>query len=1254
MAHDPASWHLGTEQHEIMDPETFSKIQEMFGKATGISVATFDSFSLQLCPSSILNPICRRLLDMRETNPEVSQKCLDTHYQGLKEAFETGKENRYTCYLGLESTAIPLRVHDKIVGGISAGRVRMAKLNPRDFEILEKYGLNKEEFLKLGRELEEISPERYRQWINLLATVANSVVQERAQQHEEKKRARRLAFISELSRHVGEDMDALLDFIAHSLPEACELEKCTIFLLDEKKGELVAKASNSFSSQELQSFKVSVRNEKGEVVVESEPFLSPDAPHDSRLIQEYVDRCKIKSLLTVPLKVRNKILGVIHFVNSDQHHYFTPEEISFINPLAAEVSLAIESTSLQEERKVRTEELERFRQEVQSSFSRIGHAITSALDLDSLLYLVSDLSMRVVKAEGCTVYFLAQESLEEKLHIGNVPRFEAGENFFLFSETTHVQTRMAADHSETWTMIHVPLKTQEEKIGFLVLYMKGSREFSNEELDVLSAFAAQAALSVKTIRLFKAEQVKAREMSVVYEAAQAISAPLDLPEILSETAQKMCSLAEVDRCFVFLSDRERRVLSAAFVHGVTPDQKDFFSALAIPLDFLEGVLRERFRQGRSILLKNEDLNQEASSLKNLFSLFNTKNCLLLPLLSERRLTGLLYLDEADRAHDFTDAQIRSVSALSIHAATVIERAQLYKQAEDQNRQVQTLYQISTALSTSLNLDRVVNLIIEKSTHLVNVERFCLFMWDNALNAFTVAAAHGLSEEFMGKAIVKIEDRFVGLASYRKKPIYSANVLLEIDSPQLARIFKKEGLGAVLAVPLVTKRKTIGVITYFADLGYQFKEKEVQLLASFAGHAALSIENSRLYNQNKQKVQELGILFDVGKRINEHLNPQEVLRSMAEQFISVMKSDGCSIMLLDKDEKMLSIQVTRGTARRTEVHKKIKIGEGLVGKVAKTGRPLVAVDQGKDTGQHAFPKGLRDEGISTILSVPLSTKEEILGVVNFYTKERRQYTPSEMHIMETLAAQGAVALRNARIFEENYHIAQLLHRSLLPSHVPNIRDLEFGFQYLPSQEISGDYYDFLELRGKLGIAIADVSGKGTSAALFTAQGKYAWKAYGVLESDPKKVLRLLNRLMFENTPSEKFMSMFYGVLDLKRKEFTFSNAGHLPPIFYRAAGKRCRNLDAPGLLLGIDQDVDFVKRSVNLHSGDVLLFYTDGVTEARNESREMFGLERLEKVLVDNAHLPAQVIANRILSTVRQFALRRTLEDDITVVVLKMK
>lgn len=1255
---DPAAvpFHSERSDKEVLDPGTFFRIQEMFGKAAPMAVSTFDNLSLQICPSSNINPLCAEFLKMRGTHPDVAKKCIDEHFPHLKQALETGKKVRYRCWLGFENTAIPLMVNGKSVGVLAAGQVKTRPPNPGDFEVLTMHGLDPETYYRKARELEEVPLEKYEQWIELLSTVANAVAADRSRQIEDARRARRLQFISDLSRHIGEDVGQLLSFIVNAMPQACELEKCTLLLLDEKREALVAKASNAYTPDELKNFSIPMKGGKGKLQVEPEPFVSSDAPRDPRLMKEHVKKSGIKSLLTIPLKVREKVMGVIHFANFDSYHYFTQEEVHQIHILASEVALAVESTLLHEERRVREEEMNRFRAEVQGYFAQIGRAVSSALNIENLLHLIADLSMRVVKADGAAVYLRAGDALKQEMSLGEIPH----------SEKTSIPYRddhaMASfgeveilnlDENGGGMSVRIPLKTQEEIIGLLTLYLKHERDFSTEEQDVVTAFAAQATLSIKNIRLFQAEQEKAREMAVVYEAAKAISAPIDLDQILDETAKRMCAIAEVNRCMIFLLDAERKILSTAMVHGTNAEQKDFFSAMAIPLNFLEGTVSQHFRQGRPVVLRADELSN-TDSLRNLFSLFGTKACLLAPLLSERKLTGLVYLDDTEIFHPFTEGQVRSIMSLSLHAATSVERAQLFKQSEDQAKQVHTLYQISTALSTTLNLDRILSLIVEKTTQLVKADRFCLFMWDDDKNVFTVTASHGLSDDFIDKAIVRIEDRFVGLASYRKKPIYSANVLLETDNPQLARLFKKEGLGAVLAVPLVTKRKTIGVITLFAELGYQFKEKEIHLLGNFASHAALSIENAKLYNMNKQKVQELGILFDVGKRISMHLNPQDVLRSMAEQFLWVMKADGCSVMLIDKNERTMSIQVTRGITRRSNLQKKIKIGQGIVGEVARTGQSAVIQDEGKDAGPNAFPKSLRDEGIQTILSVPLATKEDIAGVVNLYTKEKKDYSLSEMHLMNTLAGQAAVALQNAQIFEEHYHVAQLIQRSLLPGRVPAVKEIEVGFQYLPSQEISGDYYDFLEMRGKLGITVADVSGKGTGAAIFTAQGKYAWKAYGLLEEDPQKVLTLLNRLMVENTPTEKFISMFYGVLDYRKKEFTYANAGHLPPFLYRPGAKDCKQLSAPGLLLGIDSDVDFGKKSISLSTGDILLFYTDGVTEARGEGGEIFGMERLEKAFSDNVHHSAQVIANRILATVRSFTRKRSLDDDITIVVVKIR
>jgi GAF domain-containing protein/ligand-binding sensor protein len=1227
-------------EKDLLDAEVFFQIQEMFGNAAGLTLTTFDSLSLQICPSSNLNPLCKKLLGGRSTHPEAAKRCVNEHFASLKKTLETGEQTHFRCWLGMENRVIPLQNNGKIIGAVLAGQVYSSSPSPALFEVLKKYGLDPESYYKMAQEMRLVSKEKYEEWLKLLITVIGSVIRERFQLLEERKNKKRLQFISELVPHIGDDLNKLLAFIVHSLPDVLEMESCVVFCRDEETGKFHPQASNFYSESKLEQFAVPLNSQNMNFPIDSEILVSSNPSLDGRLDQKRVKEWQIKSLLTIPLNIRNYCHGIIAFVNSKDPHLFTREEIGFISVLASEITLAIESTLLREEQNKNQKTILRFREEVQQYFSEIGKAIGSSLDLDKLLYLIADLSLKAARADSASLYLLKDQHLTRMVDIGQVPeeKFE----------------KVIEDVIQEKYSLHVPLKIQEEPIGFLNLYSMEKHCFSKEVVDVIKSFGAQAALSIQNAHLFQAEQEKAEEISEVHEASKAISLHMDLTMILKETANQMCRISTASRCFILILDQERNVLNTSYVHGIDSDQSDFFSALAIPLNYLEGGLWVKFKAGEAVAIDVKGVEEELNPLKNLFSVFGTRNCLLVPLLSQGALIGLVYLDCKEVLHIYNQSDLRAALSLSVHAAASIEKARLYKQVEDQARQVQTLYHLSTLLSATLNLDKILNIIIEKTGQLVKTERLCLFMWDEDQKCFTVAASQGLSEEFIKKAVVKIEDRFVGLAAYRKKSVYSANILLETDNPQLARLFKKEGLGAVLAVPLLTKKITLGVITLFADLGYQFKEKEIHLLGNFASHAALCIENARLYQANKQKLQELGVIFDVGKRVSIHLNPQDVLRSMTEQFLWVMKTDGCSIMLLNPDEKTLSIQVTRGITRKSNLQKKISIKEGFLGKVARSGQPIVFHDNGKTEGDMAFPEALRAEGITTILSVPLATKEKLFGVVSLYSKERKEYNPSEIHLITTLAGQASVAYQNAKTFEEHYHVAQLIQRSLLPDRVPSFKEVEIGFQYLPSQEISGDYYDFLDFGGKLGIVVADVSGKGTSAAIFTSQGKYAWKAYALLESDPQKVLTLLNRVMIENVPADKFISLIYAVMDLKKMEMTYSNAGHLPPLLYRSKTKELQYLEAPGMLLGIDDKAEFSKRKVSLMSGDFLLFYTDGVTEAQNEKGEFFAIEKLQKAFISNINHSPQVIANRILATVRQWTHKRRLDDDITILVLSVK
>jgi sigma-B regulation protein RsbU (phosphoserine phosphatase) len=207
--------------------------------------------------------------------------------------------------------------------------------------------------------------------------------------------------------------------------------------------------------------------------------------------------------------------------------------------------------------------------------------------------------------------------------------------------------------------------------------------------------------------------------------------------------------------------------------------------------------------------------------------------------------------------------------------------------------------------------------------------------------------------------------------------------------------------------------------------------------------------------------------------------------------------------------------------------------------------------------------------------------------------------------------------------------------------------------IPYRDVGGDYYDWIRIvDNQIGLAIGDVSGKGVAAALLMAAFRASLLAEIRNHYAIRRILQKVNRLLFESTEPGKFVTAFYGVLDAKNRVFTFSNAGHNPPLLLHADG-RAEWLTEGGLALGVLEDTTYEERPTPLMTGDVLVLYTDGVTEAANEHEEEFGVERLERLVRETAHRPAAEIVEAIRTQVNDFTGERHLNDDLTLLVARL-
>jgi sigma-B regulation protein RsbU (phosphoserine phosphatase) len=463
----------------------------------------------------------------------------------------------------------------------------------------------------------------------------------------------------------------------------------------------------------------------------------------------------------------------------------------------------------------------------------------------------------------------------------------------------------------------------------------------------------------------------------------------------------------------------------------------------------------------------------------------------------------------------------------------------------------------------------------------------------------------------------------------------------------------------LYVPLLRRDKALGVIECRGHADDRpYRPDEVRVLGGLSADFAVAIENAQLYHDTRRRAAERAVLLRVSQALSRSLSLSDTLEAILDALSRIVHYDAAAIYLLSADTLNVEAHASRGLPGGMDRWLRLSVGEGIVGWVAKTGESVIVPDTSEDRRYVSARPETRSE-----MACPLVTGGRVIGVFNLEADREDTYTDAQLEILHSFAAQAAAAVERARLLDEvlarrnlerELAIAREIQSSFLPTQDPEIAGYEVAGLNLPYAEVGGDYYDFIRVQeNQYGVAISDVSGKGVPAALLMA----AYRASLLAEIRNHFTLRAIfskvNTLLHESTDRGKFVTAFYGVLDARNHVLTFVNAGHNPPLLWRAASGRLETLAEAGLPLGVLPDARYDEQPVELRPGDVFFLYTDGVSEAVNPDQEQFGAERIEQVLTERHAATARQIVDAIRQRVIHFAGGPDrLADDLTVVCLK--
>lgn len=419
---------------------------------------------------------------------------------------------------------------------------------------------------------------------------------------------------------------------------------------------------------------------------------------------------------------------------------------------------------------------------------------------------------------------------------------------------------------------------------------------------------------------------------------------------------------------------------------------------------------------------------------------------------------------------------------------------------------------------------------------------------------------------------------------------------------------------------------------------------------------LDEENERL----REAVEELTVLNDIAIAVGSTLSLDRIMELIVRKCIKHFQAEQGAVMLIDPEDKTRPLHTMIRRADRSETVLPYRLDTQLIGWMLKHKKSLLVNDLAGDT-RFSIPGGEAGD-IRSILSAPLLFKGSTIGLINVFNKKLPDgFTDTDKRLLAIIATQSAQVIENARLYEEEQtllriqdemRVAYKIQTGLLPRGAPDIPCYAVAGKSIPAALVGGDYYDYIETTdGTWGICLGDVSGKGMPAALLMANLQATLRSQ-ILQGLPvARCLEHANKLLFRSTGPDRFATLFYGMLDHRKHEFCYANAGHNPPLLFGRDGE-VSGLEAGGTVLGSFESALYEEGRIALKVGDVILIYSDGISEAADEKGRQFGEDRIADIVVANPDGSVTDHLEGLLKAVQRHAGGASLRDDMTVVVIK--
>lgn len=1070
------------------------------------------------------------------------------------------------------------------------------------------------------------------------------------------RQAERLRLISTVSRQITsmQPLNALFQQLANLVHDTFGYYAVNIFTIDKTTKQIVLGASSAPSF-------VNVKLEWGQGLVGwSAQHAKSAHVRDVRNDERYLQSAALKATLSevaVPLMIEQQVLGVLD-IQSNETDAFGDDDLKTLSALAHQLAIAIqESLTYQQERK----QSERLNALIEAARAVVSILDTSVL-LDEVVDLIDDYfgydRVHLFLREGDHIVFRSGDGPHVKQWQQQRVNYHIDEKGFIPWVVRHgrpiVSGNVATDEryrvgmglDDTCSEMTVPIQMGNHTLGVLDIQSPHINAFQQEDMVLVQALADTVAVAIRNARLFANEMRRRMLSETLREVSTVLASSLDLESVLQEILLGLERVVSYTSAVILLLDEDKKQFEISAVHGALINETVWEHP--IPADeTIQGHIDALLSH-----IAHIDPERDPKPANDIIAKQLKIQDQIIGHLAIKRISIL----------EFSPEEHEIVTTFANQAGVAIMNAQLYMAQKEEAWISTALLQVAEATGQAVSTEEVLKTVAKITPLLAGVEWCAVMLRDQ--EAFRVVEVSGI-EQILVNRLIGVEaviDQWPPLTELvtRGAPI----IVSHEDIPASQLPLEVDFLQAVL-LPLLAQGEVFGVLMIGQRMGDQpLTVRKIELASGIANQAAIAIDRAQLYTSQQEEQWITTVVLQVAEAVNSQFDLDSTLEAIVRYTTLLVGVSCCCILEWDSDSDSFIAAKWLGMSPEVESDMpflRLKSADSPFLQHLSTEREMITAGP---KGHFPISSELAEVfiDIDTILGIPLVAQGTTVGamLVDDITLAGSS-DQRRLNILAGIADQCAMAIQTswlqeealaARSFEREMELARTIQLSLLPDAPPRIDGYELAAYYRPARLVGGDFYDFIPLSdGKYGLVIADVTDKGVPAAMFMTICRTIIRSVASSRLSPMETLLKANKILVQDNRSDLFVTAWYGILDPKANTLSYCSAGHNPPLLIRQDG-HFNELRLKGIALGILNDATLRENSIALEPEDIVLAYTDGVTEARREDNAEFGEADLFINAVRGRELSPSQLVNRIVDAVDKFTGDVPAFDDLTLFILK--